>query len=135
MLSYSITLFISSYFARAHNRANYESLNKIVQYNGVSIIIDEISLLDVSKGGKTDKHYYYKQEILLHFEHYVSRLIPQGSEPIDLGHNNHNGIFACRKVQFTQMNVYELELNGYKYRVKAGVYRTGDLNLYTITDL
>jgi len=123
------------HIARVHNRDKYKTISKIVTYNGTLMIIDDISVREVTKGGATDKSFFYKQEILLQFENYVNRLVPQGSEPIDLGHNNRNGAFARRKRKFTQMNVYELEISGYKYRVKAGVYRNGNLNLYTITDL
>ena len=91
--------------------------------------------MEVSKGGATDKSYFYKQEVLLHFEHYVDRLIPIGSEPIDLGHNNPDGKFAKRKEHFTQMNIYKLVINGYEYTVKTGVYKSGRLNLYSLIDI
>lgn len=33
------------------------------------------------------------------------------------------------------MNVYRLEVNGYEYVIKMGVYSDSTLNLYSITDI
>lgn len=121
--------------ARANNRANYEEINKVIEYDNTTITIDKISVYEISKGGASDKTYFYKQEILLHFENYIDKLSLKNAEPIDLSHNNPRNMFFKRKKQFIQMNVYRLEVNGYEYVIKMGVYSDSTLNLYSITDI
>lgn len=79
--------------ARAHNRANYEEINKVIEYDNTTITIDKISVYEISKGGESDKSYFYKQEILLHFENYIDKLSLKNAEPIDLSHNNPRNMF------------------------------------------
>ena len=92
-------------------------------------------MYEISKGGASDKSYFYKQEILLHFENYIDKLSLKNAEPIDLSHNNPRNMFFKRKKQIIQMNVYRLEVNGYEYVIKMGVYSDSTLNLYSITDI
>ncbi len=119
--------------ARQSFRETFHDYEKIIRYNETDLDIDGISIMEVSKGSASDKTYFYKQEILLHIENYLNKLVSKGSEPIDLTHNNPHNVFYRRKLQFLRMNVYELSVNGFLYTVKMGVYRDGHLNLYTIT--
>ena len=98
------------------------------------ILFDEITAIEISKGAKTDASYFYKQEIALHFDNYISKLNPLPDEIVDLTHNKHRSIFYQRKKLFSCMKVYLLVINGYKFQIKIGEFKTGGYNLYTITE-
>ncbi len=99
-----------------------------------NILVDKITIQEISKGAKTDKSYFYKQEIALHFDKYTPMLEFQYDEAIDLTHNNHNNIFYRRKSQFTKMKVYKLQIHNYTFQIKLGEYNDSKLNLYVITE-
>lgn len=99
-----------------------------------NVLVDKITIQEISKGAKTDKSYFYKQEIALHFDKYTPMLEFQYDEAIDLTHNNHNNIFYRRKSQFTKMKVYKLQIHNYTFQIKLGEYNDSKLNLYVITE-
>lgn len=98
------------------------------------ILFDNISVIELSKGAKTETSYFLKQEIGRNIGKYFSHMEPMPSEDIDLGHNNHNNIFYRRKAQFVAMLVYRLNVHGYSFRVKLGDFGNGTYNLYCITE-
>lgn len=98
------------------------------------ILFDKITVIEVTKGARTVKSYFTKQEIALHFDGYINRLQEENPQEIDLSHNNHNNIFYRRKAQFTRMRVFKLEVYGFQYQIKIGEFSNGDLNLYAITE-
>ena len=98
------------------------------------VLFDKITVQEITKGAKTDKSYFYKQQIALHFDHYASMLKYQGDEAIDLSHNNHRSVFYQRKKLFDSMKIYKLNLHGFEFQVKMGEFQDGTLNLYSIIE-
>lgn len=99
------------------------------------ILIDEISVQEISKGAKTEKSFFYKQEIAQNIGYYSSQMVlVDGHEAIDLTHNNHRSIYYQRKKLFTHMEVYRLDIGNYSYCIKFGVFANGEKNLYCITE-
>ena len=98
------------------------------------ILFDNISVIELAKGAKTETSYFLKQEIGRNIGKYFSHMEPLPSEDIDLGHNNHNNIFYRRKAQFVAMQVYRLNVHGHSFRVKLGDFGNGTYNLYCITE-
>ena len=106
--------------------------------------VDNISIIEVTKGAKTDESYFLKQEIARHFDLYASQLQPLPDEAIDLSHNNPDSDFYKRKEQFEKMKVFRLKIIGqdykgnrktFDYQVKLGKYKNSEkLNLYSITE-
>lgn len=115
-------------------RAEHENDNIHFDTSIGKVLFDNISSQEITKGARTDKSYFYKHEIALHFDKYADLLQPLPPETIDLSHNNHNNIFYRRKAQFTQMRVYILNIHGYSFRIKLGEFADGSLNLYCITE-
>lgn len=93
-----------------------------------------IAVKEISKGAKSDKSYFYKQEIAQHFDQYVEKLEFIGDEDIDLSHNNPNNEFYRRKTNFSKFKVYKLLIHDFYFQVKFGEFRDGMLNLYSITE-
>ena len=98
------------------------------------VLYDSITVKEISKGAKTDTSYFYKLEIAQHVDKYMHLLQPLPNEAIDLSHNKHKREFYKRKKQFSCMKVYRLELHGYVFKVKLGMFEYGSLNLYCITE-
>lgn len=98
------------------------------------ILFDEVTVKEITKGAKTDRSYFIKHEIALHFDGYVKLLEETEPQEIDLTHNNHSNIFYRRKSQFTKMRVFKLNVYDFRYEVKIGEFMDGNLNLYTITE-
>ncbi len=99
-----------------------------------NVLVDNITIQEISKGAKTDKSYFYKQEIALHFDKYTPMLEFQYDEAIDLSHNNHKSVFYQRKKLFSRMKVYMLRMLDYEFTIKIGEFNDGSLNLYAITE-
>lgn len=99
-----------------------------------NVLVDKITIQEISKGAKTDKSYFYKQEIALHFDKYTPMLEFQYDEAIDLTHNNHKSVFYQRKKLFSRMKVYMLRMLDYEFTIKIGEFNDGSLNLYAITE-
>lgn len=119
---------------RQYNRDLYANINTNIETEIGSVLIDKITVQEVTKGAATDTSYFLKQEIALHIDNYVHMLKALTNEAIDLSHNNHKSIFYQRKKLFKTMKVYELEVSGYKFQVKMGEFQDGSLNLYAITE-
>ena len=102
-----------------------------------NVLVDNITMIEVSKGSATDKTYFLKQEIASNFDKYIEKLHPLQPENVDLSHNRKNNIFYKRKKQFEQeegMKVFSLALGEYTFTVKLGKFRKdGSYHLYTIT--
>lgn len=130
---------------RDFNRELYKNIDLHFDTNIGKVWVDEITIKEVTKGAKTDESYFLKQEIVLHFDQYVSQLQPLPDEAVDLSHNNHHNVFYRRKVQFSRMKVFHLPIERtnhkgerivFDYRVKLGEFtQDGSLNLYAITEL
>ena len=119
---------------REVNREKYGNLVRHFDTGLGDILVDDITIREVTKGSKTAESYFYKQEVALNFDKYISQLIQLPDEEIDLTHNNHRSIFYQRKKLFSAMKVYKLTLHGYDFQVKIGAFKTGGLNLYAITE-
>ena len=115
-------------------RANHKDDKKVFETGIGKILYDGITVKEISKGAKTDKSYFYKQEIAQHFDKYVEKLVFIGDEDIDLTHNNHNNIYYRRKSQFLKMKKYKLEMHDFMFQVKLGLFEDGTMNLYCITE-
>ncbi len=115
-------------------RANHKDDKKVFETGIGKILYDGITVKEISKGAKSDKSYFYKQEIAQHFDQYVEKLEFIGDEDIDLSHNNHRSIFYQRKKLFKHMKVYKLKINQYEFQVKLGEFENGTLDLYSITE-
>lgn len=120
---------------RDNLREKYETTSTNIDTDLGRILIDNISVQEMTKGAKTEKSYFYKQEIAQNIGHYTSQMVlVNGHETIDLTHNNHRSIYYQRKKLFTHMEVYRLDTNGYSYCIKLGVFANGEKNLYCITE-
>lgn len=122
-------------FYRDNLRSKYETTSINIDTDFGYILIDNITIQEITKGAKTEKSFFYKQEIVQNIEHYIKQMVLiDGHETIDLSHNNHRSIFYQRKKLFTHMEVYRLDIGGYSYCIKFGVFRNEGKNLYCITE-
>ncbi len=119
---------------REINREKYSDIDLHFNTSIGNVLVDNITIQEITKGAKTDKSYFYKQEIALNFDKYISLFTQLPDEEIDLSHNNHRSIFYQRKKLFSTMKVYKISIHGYEFQVKIGEFKTGGLNLYTITE-
>ena len=119
---------------REINREKYSDIDLRFNTSIGNVLVDNITIQEITKGAKTVNSYFYKQEIALHFDNYTSLLDQKDDEAVDLNHNNHNNIFYRRKAQFTTMKVFELHISGFDFRLKIGQFENGTLNLYAITE-
>ena len=119
---------------REINREKYSDIDLHFNTSIGNVLVDNITIQEITKGAKTVNSYFYKQEIALHFDNYTSLLDQKDDEAVDLNHNNHNNIFYRRKAQFTTMKVFELHISGFDFRLKIGQFENGTLNLYAITE-
>ncbi len=118
-------------------REQFVDLEKHLTTSLGNVLVDNITMIEVSKGSATDKTYFLKQEIASNFDKYIEKLHPLQPENVDLSHNRKNNIFYKRKKQFEQeegMKVFSLALGEYTFTVKLGKFRKdGSYHLYTIT--
>lgn len=122
-------------FYRDTLRSKYETKSINIDTDFGYILIDNITIQEITKGAKTEKSFFYKQEIVQNIEHYIKQMVLiDGHETIDLSHNNHRSIYYQRKKLFTHMEVYRLDIGVYSYCIKFGVFRNEDKNLYCITE-
>lgn len=99
------------------------------------VMLGEVTFIEISKGAKTDKSYYYKMEIAQNIGKYCSKLqLIDDKQEVDLGHNNHKSPFYHLKKLFTHFEVYRLDIKDYSYQIKMGVFRDGTKYLYCITE-
>lgn len=121
-------------FQRDYIRRQTETLDKNVDTSIGKIKIDDISIIEASKGSVNNDGLFRKIEIAQNIEHYTNKLDFLRDEEIDLGHNNKHNKFYQRKTQFSKMKVYSLKVNEFSFIVKFGVYKIDDtLHLYSIT--
>lgn len=114
-------------------RQQHQNFRQTIDTSIGKVLIDDITMIEVSKGSATDKSYFLKQEIALNIDRYVDKMNQLPSEPVDLSHNNPRSRFSIRKRKFSQFEVYKLETETGDYIVKFGRYRkTKVLNLYSI---
>ena len=123
---------------RSSIRQKHEGYKETIETKIGNILIDEITMIETSKGSATDKSYFIKQEIARNFNEYIDRLRFLYSEDVDLSHNNKNNMFYKRKKRFkTQggMKAYNLLINDIEFVVKLGVFkdREDSYHLYSIT--
>ena len=122
-------------FYRDNLRSKYETTSINIDTDFGYILIDNITIQEITKGAKTEKSFFYKQEIVQNIEHYIKQMVLiDGHETIDLSHNNHRSIYYQRKKLFTHMEVYRLDIGVYSYCIKFGVFRNEEKNLYCITE-
>lgn len=121
--------------AREVIRQQHQNFKQTIDTSIGKVLIDDITMTEVSKGSATDKSYFLKQEIAKNIDKYTNEMtIVNQNEPIDLGHNNPKGKFSKRKRKFSHFEVYELKTGIGDYTVKFGRYRISKvLNLYSIT--
>ena len=93
---------------RDYNRTLYVKTEKYYESEIGKILVDNITIIETTKGAKTTESYFLKQEIVQHFDRYVKDLEYQNDEDIDLGHNNPDNKFYVRKEKFSAMKVYRL---------------------------
>ncbi len=121
-------------FYRDFIRERYANYSKGVSSDIGHIEIDNIAIIEASKGSADNNSFFRKLEIALNIEDYITEMKRLPDEPIDLGHNNKRNIFYKRKKHFDRMSVYTLSVNSYDYTVKLGIYKhSGNLSLYSIT--
>ena len=122
-------------FYRDNLRSKYETKSINIDTDFGYILIDNITIQEITKGAKTEKSFFYKQEIVQNIEHYIKQMVLiDGHETIDLSHNKHKSIYYQRKKLFTHMEVYRLDIGVYSYCIKFGVFRNEEKNLYCITE-
>lgn len=118
-------------------RKQYEGYKQTVDTSIGKVLIDEITMIEVSKGSATDKSYFLKQEIAMNIGKYITKMIELEAEDVDLSHNSKHNIFYERKKQFKTecgMKVYQLNIDENTYIVKFGVFAHYEgYHLYTIT--
>lgn len=116
-------------------REQHKSDRKTVETGIGNILVDKITHIEVSKGAKSDKSFFYKLQITEDFSHFADKLVLiDENEPIDLSHNNHRSIFYQRKKLFSKMEKYRLHSGGFDFEIKIGVFKDGSKNLYCITE-
>lgn len=123
-------------------RQQNAGFNKTFDTNIGKILVDEITIEEVSKGSATSDSYFLKQEIARNIDKYIDKLQRLPDEPVDLGHNNHKGKFYKRKLDFSAFRAYELKIETtnykgdkviYEYTLKMGVFSNGTgYNLYAV---
>ena len=119
-------------------RKQYADYKEIVKTSKGEILVDNISIIETSKGSANDKTYFLKQEIVRNIGKYTPKMKYLRREKIDLSHNKTDSIFYKRKVNFRNMHVYKLKVENIEYIVKLGVFtrdfcRNGTLkHLYII---
>lgn len=117
-------------------REQHENYTKIYTTSIGDVLVDDITMIEVSKGSATDVSYFLKQEIAKNITHYIDKLQELNPEDVDLTHNNKNNKFYKRKKQFVKeqgMKVFNLTLNGIEYTIKMGEFMNGKgYHLYTI---
>jgi len=119
---------------RDYIRRQTETLDKNVDTSIGKIKIDDISIIEASKGSVNNDGLFRKIEIAQNIEHYTNQLDFLRDEEIDLGHNNRSGKFYRRKTQFEKFEVYKLNVNEFDFTIKFGVYKSdGSKHLYSIT--
>ena len=118
-------------------RKQYKGYKNTIDTNIGKVLIDEITMIEVSKGSATDKSFFLKQEIAINIEKYITKMIELEAEDVDLSHNSKHNIFYERKKQFKTeygMKVYQLNIDGNTYIVKFGDFAHYEgYHLYTIT--
>ena len=116
-------------------RQQHQNFKQTVDTSIGKVLIDDITMTEVSKGSATDKSYFLKQEIAKDIANYTDKMtIVNQNEPVDLGHNNPKSRFSKRKRKYSHFEVYELKTDFGSYTIKFGRYRISKvLNLYSIT--
>lgn len=128
--------------AREVIRQQNAGFNKTFDTSIGKVLVDDITIDEVSKGSATDESYFLKQEVARNIDRYIDKLQKLNEEPIDLSHNNKKKKFYKRKQQLEKMMSYSLEIETqdykgdtktFRYEVKIGKFKDSqDLNLYTI---
>ena len=119
-------------------REQHENYTKIYTTSIGDVLVDDITMIEVSKGSATDVSYFLKQEIAKDIRTYVSKMdLIDPEEKVDLGHNNKKSIFYKRKLKFECFKVYSLSIKAnnetYSYILKFGKYKDSEnLHLYSI---
>lgn len=123
--------------ARDVIREQYAGYKQTLQTSIGEVLVDEITMIEVSKGSATDKSYFLKQEIATDISQYADMLQYIFSEDVDLGHNNKKNVYYKRKLQFEKdkgFKVFKLDVYNCTYTVKFGKFKDNDmLHLYSIT--
>jgi len=122
--------------ARDVIRQQHQNFKQTFDTSIGKVLVDDITIQEVSKGSATDDGYFLKQEIARNIDRYTDKLRRLPDETVDLGHNNHKKKFYRRKVQFDVFKCYDLNICSHTFIIKMGKFtQSGDLNLYVITEM
>lgn len=112
---------------RSSEHKDYTIQTETGDVNVTSWFYDETAKSNINRN-----EYYLKNELANNLRSYLPRFKYNGTEPIDLSHNNPNGKPYKRKKKATCFHVYTANMFGHDFVAKAIEMKDGTVKMWTL---